>query len=45
MNGWDQDARKGDLTRDSEQEADARVEGEMNSKIAVAEGVGSEIWR
>ena len=45
MNGGDQDVRMEGLTCNSEQEADARVEDEKNSKIVVAEGVGSEVWR
>ena len=45
MNGRDQDTRKGDLTRDSKEEADVRVKGEKNSKIVVAERVGSENWK
>ena len=43
MNGRDQDVRKEGLTCNSEQEADTRVEDEKNSKIVVAEGVGSDV--
>ena len=45
MNGRDQDVRTEGLTCNSEQEVNARVEDEKNSKIVVAEGVGSEVWR
>ena len=44
-NGGGQDVRMEGLTCNSEQEADVRVEDEKNSKIVVAEGVGSEVWR